>query len=350
MNKICYLRHEDNHLDLDKLLPRELDAVTLDYDIAKVPSLVTFTQREKTLDNQDYFLVDLNDTAYSTSHILSAVQYLRKFSQAKLIVIAPDTDDTTNLFGCLASQYHENNLIKGTVHEDTDTILTKIKEALEGKSHALGFVQDMLTKAINDVSKTVSPLTIPENISLTIKVGGTQERVGTTTQLISAYTHLKALGFKPAILDPDETLINMIWNFCPENHRERTDDKIDIFGITFITAPHSDHNVILTDCGVVNDTSVQDFTSADLSILTCCTKPWEIPKTIPCIKLCYNYTPKKLWKIASFSHVDDVHTIESIVGDMTVALWRPNIWTTELDGQYQKALIELLKPMLEVDH
>ena len=339
MKQICYLHSEANATTFQTLF-EELDIMPLEYAIATIPSLTAFAQREKTLSTQDYICIDLTSTQYSNSHVLSAVQYIRRYSQAELIFLAEKGEETTQLYGSLAEQFHVKHLIKNGGQAE---VIEKMRACLQGDNSPLGFVEDIVAKAVGDMKKAVKLLEIPEGLVISVGCAGSQARCGTTTQVIMAVHALNAMGFRVAVMDRNKQFVDKLWRFCPAEERETQDGVSKMYGVYFVESETPEFNAYVHDCGIVSETDPKDFVTHDLNILVCCTKPWELPFTLPAIRLAHQWKPQNMMIVTSFSTKEESEEVQAIVGQVFRANYRPDIWSKEIDATYKQTLLPILR-------
>lgn len=341
MKQICYLSGEGEKSRFDALFG-ELDAVSSHYDVSKVASLVAFVQREKTLPEQDFLLLDLSKAAWSTSHVLSAVQYLRRFCRAELIVLAEPGEETTQLFGGLGATFHVRCLVE--LKEDEQAVLQKVRACLLGEMSPLSFVEDMVKRAAAETTQVARPVSIPPGLVIQVGVAGSGPRCGVTTQLFALYQLLRVAGFRPAILDREGTYLRTLWDFyASAPGTQEYEDHVTISGVSFCVEAWEGADAYLVDYGILAPETVGDFAANDLSVLVCGTKPWELPATIPGLKLAQQATPRSLTVLATSTTAQTAQELEPVLGPLVAAPYRPDPWEGEVGGTYRDTFLPLLR-------
>lgn len=338
MKQLCYLASPGQEGRFDRLF-EELDILATTYPSAQLKSLTAFVTREKTLNQQNFLLLDLTGAEYSPEHILSAVQLLRRFSVARLIFIAPAGEATDLLFGRLAA-FRVTDLI--TVRQDTD-VLAELKTCLSAEGDYHRRMEAMQAAMATTAVKTVNPFTIPSGLVITVAVAGTMPRIGATTQVFGLYHYLKALGFHPAVLDESGELIATLWNLYSEQGREGS-DYVTMNGIPFCTAICEQYDAYLVDMGVLSSETAHLFASADLSVLVGGAKPWELPELAMALPLLEEHAPKELLTLISFATDQDMAALGKYLGVRAANVpYQPDIWEPGDKSTYQRVVLPALQ-------
>lgn len=318
---------------------------TTTYEIETVKSLTGFIQRERTLPDQKFLLIDLTNASYSNNHILNAVQNLQRFIKAEVIFIAPPSTETTQLFGTLGTRFHLNGLIEDT--GDEQALLNAVEKCISGDNSPMRFVENLVKKESHDTNQAVqpTPLEIGQDTVLEVAVAGTVPRCGTTTQTFELYHILKANGFSPAILDRNTTLIAPLWEIykkAPDSHKDA--QQVRIGGVHFCMEKSQEFNAYVSDLGVLNEWNAPVFAKADLSVLVTTTKPWELQAVLPKIKFAHEaQKDHELVVIASSTTPVQAQELEEIVGKIVTAPYQPDIWEPSVEASYAISFLPALK-------
>jgi hypothetical protein len=338
LKQIYYLTVPERFSRFDALF-NELDFVVYPQDIRKVKSLVAFVNREKTLHQMDYILIDLIECDYSQEHILSAVQLLRRFSVADLIFLSPAGEETDLLFGRLAG-FRLSGLI--AVDSDTDP-QAELRACLndEGGNFTRRASALQAGMAAEAVRKAV-PLRIPTGLVISVAVAGAQSRVGVTTQCFALYHYLKTLGFRPAILDGERRDLDILAAIY-EKEMEQRQGYVVINGIPFCTEMVEGLDAYLLDLGVLRPETAAQFSGQDLSVLVSGAKPWELPHLADALKL-VGKQPRQLVTLISFATQKDMERIGKYLGEHAANVpYHPDIWEAGSTAAYRDAILPCLK-------
>lgn len=342
MKQICYLHTEMHTKKLDDLFS-SVDALATKYEIEDIPSLVAFIQREKTLHTQDYLILDLTNMTYSVAHVLSAVQYLRRFARAELIVFASNGADEKELFASLASTFHVRHLI--TLTPETQLEL-EVKKCILGENSPLKFVQNIVEQAVGVTQATVETVNIPEGVIVSIGVAGAINRCGTSTQSFALYHLLKKMGFRVAILDRDGTLAEVM-SACFEHSFNEELEYSTIMGFHFCHEESPYFNAYIEDFEVLTERNAPDFAQQDISILVFPTKAWELLSVMPKIQLAQKSIPQELLLFASFTPQEDADELTESVGKIWCTPYYPNIFEPEIDKIYSDCMAPLIRQVCD---
>lgn len=339
MKSIYYLAHEANLRRFDALFT-ELDMLETSWAIEKIPSLVAFIAKDKTVSHQNFILIDVSHHDWSLSHILSAVQQLHRFSSAQLIFLSSPSEETTELFAALARVHHVEYFITETEQTDTEAQLRSCLLEEPRPLRRMKAVQDQL---VQEATQTASPLHIPEGLVIQVSVAGSMPRCGTTTQVFAVYHYLKLLGFSPAVWDKTEKTISLLRSFYPDDTVE-TDYAVEIQGIPFCQQVSTQFNAYILDYGVLTPQNSASFSLADLSVLTGGTKAWELPAFAQALSLLEAHPCQQLVTIASFSTQKDIEQLGNYLGEHSgCAPYHPNLWEASSPRAYETLLLPRLK-------
>lgn len=342
MKQIYYLTVPERFGRFDALF-NELDFVVYPQDIRKVKSLVAFVNREKTLHQMDYILIDLTECEYSQEHILSAVQLLRRFSVADLIFLSPAGEETDLLFGRLAA-FRLSGLV--SVDSETDP-QAELRACLgdEGGNftrRAAALQTGMAAEAV----RKATPLRIPPGLVISVAVAGAQSRVGVTTQCFALYHYLKALGFHPAILDEERRSLDILAALYEGKVEQRQGCAV-VKGIPFCTEKVEGLNAYILDLGVLRPETAAQFSGQDLSVLVSGAKPWELPHLAEALNM-IGKQPRRLATLISFATQKDMENIGKYLGAHAANVpYHPDIWEPGSTAAYRDAILPCLKAVCE---
>lgn len=321
MKSMCYVSGDDKK-DLFDELVNELDITVSHYNPSQIKSLVAFVSREKTISEVSYLVIDLSSTDYSDEHIISAIQTLRCISSARPIFIAPKGNKTDSLFGKLVS-FRVTNLI--SVPSCTD-VINNMRQCLSED----GMVFTEKTTEIQNsraavANAVVQPFKIPDGLTITICVCGCMSRIGTTTQTFALWHYLKSIGFSPAILSKEDDFVKLLMEIYGDEVIEY-EGYISVKNIPFCFQPDEElWNAYIIDAGVLDDSSRQDFTDADISVLVGGAKPWELAKFADSLRLAGGV--KNIVALMSFSSQKDVDELRKILNMTLYSVpYHPDLW------------------------
>jgi len=341
VQQVCYLAPERDLQRLDGLF-NELDIIPICYSTDQVKSLTAFVSREKTLNQQNFIILDLAEAEYSQEHILSAVQTLRRFSVADLIFISPDDDVTTDLYGKLATTFRVKRLIKLDDHTD---YTAEMRKMLTARDEDLAYTRleaaqnSMLTQA----KKVVAPVTIPPGLVVKVAVAGTMPRVGATTQAFALYHYFKSIGFQPVIHIHDEEMMSILMALYGAVPQE-SGSYVIIRGIPFSAKLCEVFNCYIHDLSVITPNNAPQLASSDIAVLVTGVKPWELTELGGAMAHLKEYKPNRLATIASFAGDQDLDSLAEYLGKhYAAAPYHPDIWSAGTTAVYQEAILPLVK-------
>lgn len=337
MIPVCYLSAAKEAHRFDRLF-QELDILPSWFDVGDIKSLVLFISRERTIYQQNFIICDLKEASWSNEHIISAAQLLRRFSAAQFIFLAPDTEETTQLFGTLAS-FRVSGLIVSRTGSDIQAELRKCLTGDRGYTRSLAAMQTATAAA---AGKKVSPLMLADGQTLHIRACGTMQRVGTTTQTFALYHFIKRLGLRPAILDKSGTSTEMLANLYQEQTLQNG-LVTEINHLPFCRNATNDFNVYLEDLGVLSPEIITSFSTADISVLVAGTKPWELPPLARALADLRTVTPQRLVLLLSFATEQEKEAIKEYLGDhFALVPYHPDIWAAGDCGALRNAIYPCL--------
>lgn len=322
MKSAYYIAQSNNLERFNGLFDRE-GILATSFSANKIPSLTAFVMRDKAIAQQDYVLIDVGTVKmWSMSHILSAVQHLRRFSSAQLIFIGGPCEDVTELFGTLASIHHVDGLITDRAGADLEEELGK---CFAGRARLPDKMQAITEMMVQQAAQAVKPLTVPPGLVVYVALAGTMARCGTTTQAFAIYHYLKSLGFHPAIWDKIGQLLPLLMKYEQLDRGE--DGAITIRGVNFCTHEMPRFDAYIVDYGVLTPENAPLFCKTDLSVLVGCTKPWELPAFAQAIKLLFGYSCQHLVVLASFSTPEELAKVTKYLGERSgIAPYNPDWW------------------------
>lgn len=318
---MCYIS-SDEKKDIFDALADELDITVSHYSIGQIKSLVAFVSREKTIQNQNFLVIDLTGTDFSDEHIISAVQTLRCLSSARPVFIVPRSSKTEELFGRLIN-FHVTNLI--FLEPGTDAV-KDMRRCLSDEGMVLtektAEVQNSRAAAANSV---VRPLKIPEGLSITFCVCGCMPRIGTTTQVFAMHYYLKSLGFFSAVLCRDDGFIKQLMELYGDRVIE-FEGYITVNDIPFcLQEDKAVWNAYIIDGGILDEHSRQDFADADISVLVGGAKPWELALFAESLRLAGD--AKRMAAFMSFTTQKDVEELHKVLNIPLYSVpYHPDIW------------------------
>ena len=337
--KLLYYLAQKGKEDRFQRLFQELDVVVTFFDLEQVKSLTNFVARERAIPMQNVILLDLEGSEFSHEHILSAVQQLRRISPAQFIVFSPAGGDTDLLFGKLAG-FRVSDLVPVGPHTDLDAELRDCLMGECGYQTRMKAMQRAMSTAANE---HVRPLMIPSGLVLEVAVAGTMPRVGVTTQVFALWYYLKGLGFRPAVLDGDGRLTGLLWPLY-QSEGTQEDWGCTIRGIPFSSARSERFDAYLTDLSMLEETTLAQFSAADLSILVTGVKPWELPALAQSLALLRDRPATRLVTLASFAVQKDLELIQKYLGAHWAAVsYHPDPWEAGSTSAYHAAILPQLK-------
>jgi len=339
MKTAYYLAHQTVLERFDALFA-ELDILATTVAIEKVPSLTAFIMKEKTLVQQNYIILDVSGQDWTTAHILSAVQQLRRFSSAQLIFLGQPSDATTELFGTLARVHHVEYLIT----EDPDSDITaQLRGCFQDAPYLPHKLKAIQKQMVQTAARTVSPLKLPDGMMIEVAVAGTMSRCGTTTQAFCLWHYLKSLGLRPAMMDKSGTTLSSI-QMVFEKEIVIKENALEIRGIPFCETEDADHNAYILDYGRLTPENATHFGKADLSVLVGCTKPWELPAFADALRLVVSHPCRQMVTLASFSTQQDMEQLSKYFGSRNgLVPYHPNLWEPVSPQTYETLVLPALK-------
>lgn len=339
MKTIYYLAHEVNLGRFDGLFT-ELDLLATPWPIEKIPSLVAFITKDKTVNQQDFLLIDVSGLDWSISHILSAVQQLHRFSSAQLIFLSTPSEDTTELFAALATVHHVEYFI--TEKKGMDAV-TELRSCLLEEPQPLRRMKAVQDKLVQEAAKTAAPLTIPDGLVIHVAVAGIMPRCGTTTQTFALYHYLKRLSFSPVVWDKAGKTLPQLLKFYSDEAEER-ENAVEIRGIPLCREESPNFNAYILDCGILNSQNAASFSLADLAILVGGTKAWELPAFAEAYALLRDHPCRQLISLASFSTQKDMERLGKYMGKHSgCAPYHPDPWEPSSPKPYDELVLPCLK-------
>ena len=337
MKTLYYLARTENLARFDDLFEKE-DVLATSFDAAKILSLTNFVKQERAIAQQDYIVIDVGDlTSWSRGHVLSAVQYLRRLANTKLIFIGEPCEAVTDLFRILADVHHVDDLITAAPGANVDRELADCLSPENGFTDKLEAAQKIL---LHETPEKAPELTIPHGLILHVAAAGTMARCGVTTQAFAINHYLRSLGFRPIISDPTSRILPQLVKYEPGAKVEN--DVTMIHGVAFCIKEQPGFNAVIVDYGVLSPENAAGFCSADLSVLIGCTKPWELVAFADALRLLLPYSCSHLVTLASFSTDRELGLLTKFFGQNNgLAPYAPDLWA--LPNDY-KTYSDLLLP------
>lgn len=339
MKTIYYLAHEADLSRFDALFT-ELDLLATPWPIEKIPSLVAFVTKDKTVYQQDFLLIDVSGRDWSSSHVLSAVQQLHRFSSAQLIFLSTRSEESTELYAALASVHHVEYFITETKNTDTSA---ELRSCLLEEPRPLRRMKVVRDKLVQEAAKTAAPLTIPDGLVIHVAVAGTMPRCGTTTQVFALYHYLKRLGFSPTVWDKADKTLPQLLKFYPDEAVKR-ENAVEIRGIPLCRQESPDYNAYILDYGVLHAQNAAAFSLADLAVLTGGIKAWELPAYAEALALLRDHPCRQMACLASFATQKDLERVGKYLGRYSgIAPYHPDLWEPSSPTPYAELILPCLK-------
>lgn len=272
---------------------------------------------------------------YSLSHILSAGKLAETLGVCFLVM--GNQEDYPGSLRCLSKDQLEDGL------KAQNPPFKQQKNQSEQKDHQNK--TGKMPKTAQQTDQRVLPLKGSKTLNhpFLVTVAGSQHRMGCTTQCIQLYHYLKALGFRPAVLFPQEGILDLA--DMVEGHQR--ENVMYIEGIPFLPDTQDGFQCYVADVGVLTEDSMKTFLDGDISILVAGVKPWEIPETgaalsrlprepsVLLLSYCHPNTYRQIW-----------HELSEVTQNRTVIL--PTQWQPELfRAGYLLTLDQGLRPMIQ---
>lgn len=331
--------------DSCKKLFEERNLLLTYYNADDIKSLTAFVTRGKTIQDMDYFIIDLTDTLYSNEHVLYAIQIFRQVSQARVIIIAPTGEETDLLFGKLLN-FNIKNLIAA---DDDKKILEELIICLspDGKSFAKSSAMKQNAMAAKAKTITKPQITIPRDCQISVAVTGAMHRVGVTTQALNIYHYAMHLGFSPFIVDREQKMIKSFMQIY-EEEVILSKTHMELKGICFAQDKviNNKFNFFIYDLGVLCDGNENEFISSDIPVFVTGAKPWELPPLGELFNR-YGFWEKEIiTKLFSFASDKDFEILNGYFKDKIYAVpYTPDIWNDCDVSFYNKVLLGKLKEL-----
>lgn len=157
---------------------------------------------------------------------------------------------------------------------------------------------------------TISKIQTGGHIPL-FTVGGTQSRIGCTTQSVQLYYYCKALGFRPAVIATKEA----IGKLTHYQKSEEKDNAVYIEGIPFVTNKWEPYDCFISDLGTLQPENQKAFREGDFQVIVAGSKNWELIQTIKTMRFLSSERPIVVLSFCSKSSVAEVvSTLKKKVG------------------------------------
>lgn len=354
MRSVYYIAPSSAQHRLDDLWDQE-DLLATFFDSGKISSLVNFIQHDKGVQQQSYIIIDVGGLSqWTRSHVLSAVQHLKRFTSAQLIVIGQPCDEVSILFRALTDIHKISDLITAAtddniINQVRDCISPNVAATIEKISASSRInLQAVINKNPGAFfeSHAYKKITVPNTVRLTVAVAGTMPRSGTTTQAAMTHHYMSALGFKPVIVDCSGQLFDSVSEYEADADKRINGDLLITHGvrITRNSAPE-DCNAVIIDIGVLTAANAARFAESDISMLVGGIKKWELAAMASALLLLLPYHPHHQITVASFATPDMIEELSKYFKTANgVAPYAPDIWSLPEDLTLYN---ELLHPVLE---
>lgn len=347
MRSLYFLAQAKNLERFTALFDRE-NILATSFNTADIASLTAFIMRDKAIAQQDFVVLDVGKVdVWSDTHILSAVQHLRRFSSAKLIFMGEPCEAVTELFGVLAGVHHVEHLITLRPETDAEAALQDCFNHKNQFHDKLQAIQEMMTQRAVKVAR---PLNIPHGFTLQVAVAGTMPRCGTTTSAFSVYHYLCSLGFHPALIDRSGATLPLLMQY--EEYERGEEEAVTIHGVNFTTQKSAQFDAYIIDYGTLTAQAAPLFCSADLNILVGCTKPWELPAFAVALRNLSSHSCHNLITLANHATPQELAALSKYFGtNCSIAPYAPNLWeaSTQAAG-YDDLLLPSLKQLCGMSH
>lgn len=309
-------------------------------------SIKAALEKTRTLANYDFILfyfVAL--TPEICRELTKAVKHTRRYYHARILVFAPESPLSLQLFGVLAD---EGLRELAAVNEQTD-LAVELEECLSKNGKSFASAADLQVAAqIEQTRSNIRPeFIIPDGLILEIGIAGAQPRTGVTTQAFSLYHAFQSLGFAPCIVDVRQRLLPILMTLYGDELKQ-DEAMVKIKSIDFVrneqeAAPETDsRNVFLYDFGELSEEMSERFGSCDYRILCAGAKPWELPLFAQKEEMYGKLLDMVLFSFASEQEKEMVKSI-GLPYHTEYPSWNPDIWKcAELDW-YKKLLLPFLK-------
>ena len=342
MRSLYFLAQSKNLERFTALFDRE-NILATSFNTADIASLTAFIMRDKAIAQQDFVVLDVGKVdVWSDTHILSAVQHLRRFSSAKLIFMGEPCEAVTELFGVLAGVHHVEHLITLRPETDAEAALQDCFSQKNQFHDKLQAIQEMMTQ---QAIKVARPLNIPHGFTLQVAVAGTMPRSGTTMSAFSVYHYLHSLGFRPALIDKSGATLPLLMQY--EEYERGEEDVVTIHGVHFTTQKSAQFDAYITDYGTLTAQTAPLFCNADLNMLIGCTKPWELPAFAEALRNLSPYSCRNLITLANHASPQELATLSKYFGaNCNVAPYSPDLWEASATAAgYDDFLLPSLKQL-----
>ena len=344
--KTGYFLTQEQDLHRFDALWTELDILITAVPVEQIASLTAFIAREKPIVQQDYLVLDVSGGNWTTAHILSAVQQLRRFSSARLIFLGGPDEETVELYGALANVHHVQHLIMQ--QPDTD-VETELRSCLQDGPQLPRKLRAMQEELVQTAVRAASPLRVPDGLICEIAAAGTMPRCGVTMQSFALYHYLKAHGWRPAIRDMTGRTLKLLQMF--EQAEQQDDGVTVIHGVPFCGGAAAQFNAYVLDYGMLTPENSAHFCAADVCVLVGCTKPWELPAFADALKLVMSHPSRNLITLASFSTQRDLDRLAKYFGDRSgLAPYHPDPWEPSAPQVYDALLLPALRELCGSAH
>lgn len=307
--------------------------------------LKTVLARYRALPNYQFLFLQYDDRI-PEQELLEAAAYLRAFHRCRVIVFAPKSPHTSQVFGKLID-LDIRELVQ--VDEDTD-LFRSLEDCMSDDGMDFSSVVELQAMADVETARTyVRPeLEIPKGFVLSVGIAGTQARVGVTTQAFSFYHALKHLGFQPCIIYTDQEFIGQLLSLY-EDEAVAEGSVVSIQGMDFAAGIQigTGHNAYLYDCGVLNRDNAKAFSACNLRFLCAGTKAWELPYLVQALAAFPNTAGHLLFSFSSDREEKEALELLDGILPASFAPYAPDIWHHGERLWHEELLVPMAKELLE---
>ena len=345
MRSLYYLSHGTGLKRFEDVFEEE-NILATTFDTENIHSLTAFVKQERAIGQQTYLVIDVGTMRrWSVGHVLSAVQYLRRFSKTRLIFIGePDSDDVAELFKALSDKFHIDDLITAEQTADAGKDLRDcfaLDNAVQ-PGDRLRIAKDVL---LHGAPMPEPQLAVQEGLVVRVAVCGAMPRCGTTTQAVGIYHYLTRLGLRPVIIDATGVTLERLERF--ESVRRGEVGETIIRDVRFANGELTGYNACILDCGILTEERAAMLADVDFAVLVSGVKPWELPELAHAAELLGHCRCGHAATITSFATPEDVSKLKALLGEhVAAASYAPDIWGCPTDcGAYAELLLPWLREL-----
>lgn len=300
----------------------------------ETPSLIPVVQEP----GWDMILLE-PEGQYSLSHILSAGKLADSLG-GHLLVIG-NQEDYPHTLRCLSKDQLED----GLKEQNAPSRQQKNQKNQKEKPAQASAPQETAESKPPQLDKRVLPLKGSRTLdrSFLVTVAGSQHRIGCTTQCIQLYYYLKALGFTPAVLFPQEG----IFDLADMVEGKQRGNVMYIENIPFLPDTQDGFQCYVADVGTLTEDNLKTFLDGDIQVLVTGVKPWEVPETGAALNLLSREPSVILLSYCTQGAYHQLwHELAEVTQNRTVIL--PTQWQGEpFRAGYLLTLDQGLRPMIQ---